>query len=599
MLYVVNGRSFLLDSSGSFDHPRIMLYQSDITTLVSLALVIVRLLAAAWFSLTAWRTMFIILEKRGMKWNDVKWILGTGVPHFPFEYNRRKRTIRLLPSGKRLSIIAWVIFSLALPAQLVAPLAAGSLTWIPVTETTYSGLDVAITTAGESKWWDYFNTQSPYRLYTVYRAAALASIFPVSSFNRSAPPVFRRQIPSIRGLSPNSTLASVLVPRFEIHSLQWVTNQSEIDEINAPNTNVWDDLTIGAQFSGTLNISSNDNPLFSFQDGTLAIMNDEPWTEAPATKDGSAFPAAAMVSDTRLVVVLFNLNNGAHEFKTCPNATSLAFGYPPSELTLLRVDDQDSLSMPTGPEPRSCWAVARLNFTAGVAVCTDCPVVSDSVVEASPSPSQPLITMAHPLVHTAIHMMPEVLKYMSIMNISLVPTWNNLDGYTFGMLSVAYQASWNSVNNDCQTSSPGQTTAKAAFQVLNARVSKWRMLTWFGLNHLLTISGVLLAVLQSACAGKTVRNPALAALMLDTKAVLESDTSGFCNALELNKKDAHRRIKLVVSSEKSATYHHPRLVLDIRDSEEVYMRLEDFTGEPGSAGASRETFEDMEEISPL
>lgn len=91
----------------------------------------------------------------------------------------------------------------------------------------------------------------------------------------------------------------------------------------------------------------------------------------------------------------------------------------------------------------------------------------------------------------------------------------------------------------------------------------------------------------------------LAALLLDTKAVLESDTGGFCNALELNKKDAHRRIKLVVSSEKSATYHHPRLVPDIRDSEEAYMRLEDFTGMPGSAGASRETFEDMEEVSPL
>src|ERR1035438_6115463 len=68
MLYVVNGPSFLLDSSSSFDHPRIMLYQSDITALVSLALVILRLLAAAWFSLTAWRKMFIILEKRGMKW---------------------------------------------------------------------------------------------------------------------------------------------------------------------------------------------------------------------------------------------------------------------------------------------------------------------------------------------------------------------------------------------------------------------------------------------------------------------------------------------------------------------------------------------------
>src|SRR5436309_11425530 len=51
---MVNGHSFLLDSSanyGSFNHPYLMLYQSDITTLVSFALVLVRLLAAAWFGL--------------------------------------------------------------------------------------------------------------------------------------------------------------------------------------------------------------------------------------------------------------------------------------------------------------------------------------------------------------------------------------------------------------------------------------------------------------------------------------------------------------------------------------------------------------------
>jgi hypothetical protein len=43
MLSVVNSHSFLLDSSanyGSFNHPHLMLYQSDITTLVSFALVL-------------------------------------------------------------------------------------------------------------------------------------------------------------------------------------------------------------------------------------------------------------------------------------------------------------------------------------------------------------------------------------------------------------------------------------------------------------------------------------------------------------------------------------------------------------------------------
>jgi hypothetical protein len=72
-----------------------------------------------------------------------------------------------------------------------------------------------------------------------------------------------------------------------------------------------------------------------------------------------------MVSDTRLVVALFNPNSGAHEFRARRNARSLALCYRPSQVTLLRVDDADSLNVPTGPEPRSCCAIARLSFTAG------------------------------------------------------------------------------------------------------------------------------------------------------------------------------------------------------------------------------------------
>jgi len=79
--------------------------------------------------------------------------------------------------------------------------------------------------------------------------------------------------------------------------------------------------------------------------------------------------------------------------------------------------------------------------------------------------------------------------------------------------------------------------------------------------------------------------------MLNTKVILESDTGGFCNVLELNEKDVHRRIKLVVSSEKGGTYHHPRLVPEIPDmEEEVYMRLNDFAGQPDSSAASCQTF---------
>src|SRR5436305_510857 len=103
-------------------------------------------------------------------------------------------------------------------------------------------------------------------LISIYRLLCRRSCVSIPDLflNRSVPPVFKRQIWSIRGLPPNSTFASVVVSRVEIYSIEWITNQSEIDGINRSYTNVGDGLTIGVQHSGTLNISSNDNLLQSF-----------------------------------------------------------------------------------------------------------------------------------------------------------------------------------------------------------------------------------------------------------------------------------------------------------------------------------------------
>ena len=175
-----------------------------------------------------------------------------------------------------------------------------------------------------------------------------------------------------------------------------------------------------------------------------------------------------------------------------------------------------------------------------------------------------------PLVENAVSMIPEVLFFMKVSNSSQAPSWQNLDGYTRGMISVAYQASWNSLTNAWQASPMAVTEISTPYSILVAQVTTWRALTWFGSNAFLTVSGLLLAVLQRKCRNKTVRNPALAALMLDSSAPLGQDTTGLCNAITLRKRDGLLRLRIQPSNG-NVPYKHARLDVDTDAAAQVCL----------------------------
>lgn len=137
------------------------------------------------------------------------------------------------------------------------------------------------------------------------------------------------------------------------------------------------------------------------------------------------------------------------------------------------------------------------------------------------------------------------------------------------MISVAYQASWNSLSNMWQASLL-PTKISTPYSVLIARVTTWRVCAWLGLNLVLTISGLLLAVLQKNCQNKTVRDPALAALMLDTSALLSQDSTGLCNAVALRKGDNALRLRMEIPNS-NARYRHARLIPDTDAAAQVLL----------------------------
>jgi len=133
LLQFVKDHLFLVNGADPTEHgpnssyPTI--YQSDVTTLVSLILVLLRTLSSCWLSLAGWRMAFICLEKHGATLKQVDWIVGYLIPP------TRVASGRTPPGeGRRLLPTMWLVFLLATPAQFVAPLLSGAVNWIPAIE---------------------------------------------------------------------------------------------------------------------------------------------------------------------------------------------------------------------------------------------------------------------------------------------------------------------------------------------------------------------------------------------------------------------------------------------------------------------------------
>lgn len=539
-LKVLQGRSFLVDSNETNEYSlsASRIYQSDVNTLLSVALVLVRTLASYWLTLTGWRMAFIALERNEANLREIGRMVSYRLPSFALWGSNGS-------GGASLWAVAgtmWIIFMLALPNQFSAPLLTGAINWIPETGYIQSRSPTSITTPSpNAPQWIGHNMWQNNRFYEVLSASGLASLTSPTSFtyNQSTPyhAPSRRFIPSLLEAPVHSKVKNVTMPYFQIHSLDWITSANQlVDEIEKLQRIIRDSDAPALKYSSLVF-----NNAFSF--GTdaarLVLVNEVPW--APVVQDNVTyswpFPPATVQTAVKWVIV-------ATQFKdNCTAGWPPAFG-PRSDLYTYN----DLL-----PHP-GCYVFARINYTAGAMVCHGCSVVLNGTVEG-PTLGLPI---PHPLVSDAISMIPEVLFFMKVSNASQAPTWQNIDGYTRGMISTAYQASWNSLANSAQFSPMDETEISTPYPVLVARIITWRVLAWFGLNLMLSLSGVLLAILQKSCQNKTIRNPVLAAIMLDTSAILGRDSDGLCNSVSLQKGDDSLRLRIKLSK-KYENYEHPRI----------------------------------------
>jgi len=284
--------------------------------------------------------------------------------------------------------------------------------------------------------------------------------------------------------------------------------------------------------------------------GRLTLLNRRSWQppEEPESarlpNSSFAYPVPKVATSSTYVLVALLFNSG------CTGNAGLFGDLPP----MFQYNASSSGSWFEGGDLPGCFLFGRINYTAGLVDCTDCPVVGSGIVELSNTSASTLVMQPDPLVDIAIAMMPEVLTYMAMANATSYPTWNNLDGYVQGMLSVAYQASWNSLTNAfahgwTNESEWAMTSIWQPESVLLARVSRTRVIAWFVCNVVLTLSGAAILFLQFGSNFEIVRNPELAALLLDSSQIQHRDGKTSSTSIDPTSVDQSLRLRLVPASD--------------------------------------------------
>jgi len=276
-LLVVEQRSFLVKASDTKENSNsttFKLYQSDVTTLISVALVLIRFLGGSWLALTGWRMSFIILERDGATLTELSRMINYRIPPTALRHGGQpwqQQSNLLLPT-------MWLIILLATPSIFISPLLTGAVSWIP------TGV-INITTAGQGERWNEYNIYANNRFYDVLGAFGLSSIAATGSYSQNSTSIFRRRIPSISGIAVNSTLANVTIPYFNIESLDWVMS---VDQLG--NDTALLQAVIGDPNYPALNISKAWNPFnYGTDSGRLTLVNEVPWEPAPYDYSVSTF----------------------------------------------------------------------------------------------------------------------------------------------------------------------------------------------------------------------------------------------------------------------------------------------------------------------
>jgi len=481
---------------------------SDITTMVTAGLVLLRIVSNSWAAMSAWRCAFIMLETDGLSLLQFQRTVSWRIPC----------TTRIRQSF-RYSVVA-VILVLMIPSNFMAPILSGAIGWRDVQAPVGTEHIIFRPRAPEQLWYWYLHLASD-RFRIAQRAAGYTNL---ALANKRDPNVNTcRYVSSDTGYLPNNTtVKDIRVPCIDIHDISWDQDREEFVTKFVDNPSI---------------VSLTDfNPPFSSNTGGDAMLfNSTLWKSAPATDAGCCavhIRPATIFSGVKYIALVLTIqirNN-------CTRAEPNAFG---DWEYMASIHNLYSKNL-GGPE--LCIRIGTVNLTAGVYESPNSMIVAPGVIEATRD--EKVEMKRDPWVEEALFLLPDVMTRVAVMNSSMLPTWEKIDDYVKHLIRHSYMGTWSILRQTFDTEGYN-FTAGLQVPMLQATVSHSRVWVWFASQILLTVSGVLLVALQWSVTRPVVVDSAAVSLMVDPSSVLNEDKSDQTIMSYVSGQDSGEKLRLV------------------------------------------------------
>lgn len=496
MYFLVDGHGFQTGSSSIFTGGTAF-HQTDVSFIISTALVGVKLSSGACLGLISWRIIYILLEGDGISLREIRRMSQHNVPIIPgCGFNRRS--------------LASLIGILALPSIIAAPFLNGAIGWTPAVVNDTPSETAAFIESDASIGWDQYQNFPETRLGLVLRAAGSAYAGSRQVFDSNTT-ILHRNFPANMDVPVNSTIDDLLVPFVSVDSLEWINDEELSETLRSAITD---------PELGLLNISSPAGTITRPLVGNTALLKDTQWEPRSSKKDDHEvnsydYPNGTVFSGEKFVAVLVaRPTDDKSEVYTCPTVSPEFGPLPRFNFTTI------SYFIGDHPFAINCYAIARVKLRAGSYISPSSRVSARGIAEtvlSTPTTEEP---MEDPLVDEIFAAMSDVMANMVAINTTNAKMWGNLDGYVRGMLMLSYQETWNAMTVEFERRMR-DSEFRPPREIVIAEVSNISLSVWFGFNLAVVVAGVLLFLLQKTVNGKPVRDKTVAALTMDLSPLLD------------------------------------------------------------------------------
>lgn len=365
----------------------------------------------------------------------------------------------------------------------IAPILTGAVNWtskpVPATDVTVSVPAVdSRADFGGWKWYNYpFETFGLDRKPYLRTAAGYASMVWSDPSNLSPNGTSltgngcRHVVPGNDALGQNATLLKAVVPCMQIHSIDWYKADDDVGRAE------W----VYVADSSSLSLV-DDPPSTYYRDGVTVVFDTAVgWNDSQAWYSK---PTPTVFSKTQTVGMM--VKRVAKQTPACSALDPTIFG---------SVDHLGRYFLEWGDATnKNCYFIGTVNFTAGVTVSAQSNYISSRVVEDQ-TPLDEVVFAENPWVQEAVWLLPDLMTMIAVMNSTLLPTFDNIDGYVELLMRQAYLAAWDMYHDSFDEDQKGDVySAIPSVSRQLADVSFARVFAWLAMCALMSVSGALLLV---------------------------------------------------------------------------------------------------------